>query len=147
MVVIGLPLIVAISSGQAKFPIIALFGTALMLLGLGLETLADKQLDHFLKRKQAGIETAVIMDQGLFRYSRRPNYFGESLVWFGLALSVATLPFGYIALLSPFLITYIVTMVTGPMLEAIFINKYPEEYGAYMKRTSYFIPWPPRRNF
>lgn len=142
MIVIGLPLIIALSSGTAKFPIMALVGTAVMLLGLGLETLADKQLDHFLKRKQAGVETAVIMDQGLFCYSRRPNYFGESLVWLGLALSVSTLPYGYIAFLSPLLITYIVTRITGPMLEAIFINKYPVEYGAYMKRTSYFIPLP-----
>ena len=84
------------------------------------------------------------MVTGLFRYARRPNYFGETLIWWGLAVIVLPLPFGYLGLISPLLITYIVTMVTGPMLEKIFLEKYPTEYRAYMDRTNYFIPWLPK---
>ncbi len=85
------------------------------------------------------------MTTGLFRYSRRPNYFGETLIWWGLAIMVLPLPFGYLALISPIVITYIVTCVTGPMLEKIFLARNEAEYRAYMETTSYFIPLPPKR--
>jgi len=51
-----------------------------------------------------------------------------------------SLPSGYLGLISPLVITYIVTKVTGPMLENIFLQKYPSEYRAYMATTNYFIP-------
>ncbi len=119
-------------------------GILLWCVGLGIEATADWQLDRFIARKKAGTETANLMTSGLFRYSRRPNYFGESLLWWGLALIVLPLPYGFVALLGPLTITYIVTNLTGPMLERIFLEKYPEDYRAYMERTSYFIPLPPR---
>jgi len=81
------------------------------------------------------------MTRGLFSLSRRPNYFGETLIWWGLAIMVLPLPLGWIAISSPLLITYIVTKVTGPMLEDSFLEKYPEKYQHYMDTTSYFIPW------
>ncbi len=102
---------------------IQLLGISIFCIGLLYETIADMQLDRFLARKQAGTETAILMTTGLFRYSRRPNYFGESLLWWGLALVALPLPYGWLALASPLLITYIVTQVTGPMLENIFIEK------------------------
>jgi steroid 5-alpha reductase family enzyme len=120
-------------------------GLFVYLAGLAYESIADYQLDQFLARKRAGTEPATLMTTGLFRYSRRPNYFGETLIWWGLALMVLPLPYGWVAIFSPLLITFIVTRVTGPMLEDIFLEKYPEEYRAYMARTSYFIPLPPRR--
>jgi steroid 5-alpha reductase family enzyme len=107
---------------------------------------ADYQLDKFIARKKAGTETATIMKRGLFKYSRRPNYFGETLVWWGLAIITLPLPFGWIGLISPILITYIVTKITGPMLEKIFLEKYPEEYGKYIAETAYFIPQKPNNN-
>jgi len=145
IVVIATPFIIALSAGPQLGSMYTVLGTLLMLFGLTYESIADWQLDRFLARKRVGTEPASIMTSGLFRYSRRPNYFGESLIWFGLALIAWPLPYGYLALISPFLITYIVTKVTGPMLERIFIEKYPEAYGEYMRTTSYFIPWPARK--
>jgi steroid 5-alpha reductase family enzyme len=84
------------------------------------------------------------MTSGLFHYSRRPNYFGEVLIWVGLATMAYPLPYGAWAVLSPLLIWYIVTRVTGPMLEKIFLEKYPAEYRAYMHSTNYFIPGKPK---
>ena len=121
---------------------ILIAGLSVWVAGLILETTADWQLDHFIARKKAGTEPANLMRTGLFRYSRRPNYFGESLIWWGLALIALPTPLGYFALLSPLLITFIMTRVTGPILEEIFLKKYPEEYKDYMDKTSYFIPLP-----
>jgi steroid 5-alpha reductase family enzyme len=108
------------------------------------ETVADLQLDRFIMRKQAGLEAAPLMTKGLFMYSRRPNYFGESLVWWGQAIMVLPLPFGMLGILSPLVITYVVVKVTGPMLERIFLEKYPAEYQAYMRTTNYFLPGRPK---
>lgn len=144
--VVLLPFIIAVSAHPLHVTWWSVWlGLGVYLLGLGIETLADYQLDQFLARKRAGTEPATLMTTGLFRYSRRPNYFGETLIWWGLAIMVLPLPYGWLALASPLLITFIVTRVTGPMLEEIFLEKYPEEYRAYMARTSYFIPLPPRR--
>jgi len=140
IIFVSLPFLVAVSTIDESPLWSTLLGVAVFLFGLCYETLADKQLDRYLARKRAGSETAPIMTTGLFRFSRRPNYFGESLIWWGLALIVLPLPFGWVALLSPIIITYIVTKVTGPMLENIFLEKYPIEYRAYMATTNYFIP-------
>lgn len=142
--IIALPFIVTLSAGDVPGSWHTAVGALIMLFGLSYETTADWQLDRYLARKQAGTETAPIMTSGLFHYSRRPNYFGEVLIWVGLALIAYPLPYGYLAILSPLLIWYIVTRVTGPMLEKIFLEKYPEDYRTYMTRTNYFIPGRPR---
>lgn len=141
---VALPFIIALTSPTLISLPFLLAGIVVYAIGLGYESIADYQLDQFLSRKRAGTEPALLMTTGLFRFSRRPNYFGETLVWWGLAIMVLPLPFGYCALISPLLITYIVTKVTGPMLEALFLQKYPAEYRAYMNTTNYFIPGPSR---
>ena len=118
-----------------------LVGFLVFCFGLAYETIADLQLDQFIAGKKAGTEDATLMTCGLFSLSRRPNYFGETLVWWGLAIMVLPLPFGWLTIISPLLITYIVTKVTGPMLEDSFLEKYPEQYQHYIDTTSYFIPW------
>ncbi len=140
---VSLPFIISLASDSEYNRLFAYLGLFVFAVGLTIETLADYQLDKFIAGKKAGTEKAVLMTTGLFKYSRRPNYFGETLIWWGLAITVLPLPFGYLAILSPLLITYIVTRVTGPMLEAIFLEKYPNEYKEYMRKTSYFIPLPP----
>ena len=144
--IVSLPLIIALSHplhdpSLINYLFIGL-GIFIFLAGLIIETIADAQLDAFIARKKAGRESATIMPTGLFRYSRRPNYFGESLIWWGIAIIALPLPLSWIAFLSPLTITYIVTQVTGPMLEKIFLERYPKEYGEYMSATSYLIPWP-----
>lgn len=140
--IVALPFIMSLTATGPLTTIPVVIGFLLFLFGLGYETTADWQLDRFLARKRAGTESAVLMTTGLFRYSRRPNYFGESLIWWGLAFTVLAIPYGYIALLSPIVITYIVTHITGPMLENLFLERYPAEYRTYMARTNYFIPGP-----
>lgn len=144
--IVALPAIVLIAAEARVLTPLMWAGVAIFAFGLIYETVADWQLDSFLARKRAGTEPATLMTTGLFSLSRRPNYFGESMIWWGLAvLAFSTLPLGWIVFLSPLCITYIVTQVTGPMLEQIFLDKYPDEYRAYMARTNYFIPGLPKQ--
>ncbi len=147
LVILGvlMPFIIAFTNPGEISIIFLILGLFVFALGLGIEATADWQLDKFIARKKAGTETATLMTTGLFAYSRRPNYFGETLIWWGLAIMVAPLPFGWLAFLSPLLITYIVTKVTGPMLEDQFLERYGDTYRDYMRKTSYFIPLPPKK--
>jgi steroid 5-alpha reductase family enzyme len=142
---VAMPAIIALSYPTAYSGIFLLAGSLVFLFGLLYEGIADWQLDQFIAGKKAGTEEADLMTRGLFKYSRRPNYFGETLIWWGLAITVLPLPFGYLALMSPLLITFIVTKVTGPMLEDAFLEKYPEKYQKYINTTSYLVPWFPKK--
>jgi steroid 5-alpha reductase family enzyme len=145
IVLISFPFIIALTHGTTFSLPFLIVGVLVFFIGLTIETIADMQLDKFLKRKKDGTETATLLTTGLFRYSRRPNYFGETLIWWGFAIMVLPLPYGFLGLISPLTITYIVTKITGPMLENIFLNKYGDLYRDYMRTTSYFIPFPPKK--
>lgn len=145
IVLVSTPLVLIITYGYELNSSLLWLGVAIFALGLSIEATADAQLDRFIRGKIAGTEPATLMTQGLFHYSRRPNYFGESLIWWGFAVMASSAPLGALAVISPLVITFILTKVTGPMLEAIFLKKYPEEYRAYMERTSYFFPWWPKQ--
>lgn len=143
ILLVSLPFIIATASSELTYNLYFVYlGLLVYVIGLGYESLADYQLDVFLRDKKSGRVTAPLMTTGLFRFSRRPNYFGETLIWWGLALIALPLPFGILGLISPLVITYIVTKVTGPMLENIFLEKYPTEYQAYINTTNYLIPGP-----
>lgn len=144
IVLVSLPFIISLSSTGILNSYFVWLGILVFTTGLVIETVADMQIDRFIKNKKNGTETANLMTKGLFKYSRRPNYFGETLIWWGFAIMVLPLPFGFLGLISPIVITYIVTKITGPMIEKIFLEKYGEEYAAYMESTSYFIPLPPK---
>ncbi len=144
---VSIPVILTVKENYESLPLLAIVGLAIFSTGILLETIADAQLDAFVKQKKQGDVSNSVMTRGLFRYSRRPNYFGESLVWWGVALFAAAVsPYPYLAFVSPIVITYILINVTGPLTEKMFLEKYGDEYTAYMKKTSYFIPWFPKQN-
>lgn len=140
--IVALPGIVALSYATEAMSWFTLVGLVIFAFGFLYEATADWQLDQFIHRKQAGETDKTLMTEGLFALSRRPNYFGECMVWTGLAFMVLPLPYGFIALLSPITISYIVTKVTGPMLEQQFLEKYPDAYTHYQHTTNYIIPGP-----
>ena len=140
ILLISLPAIIVTAYPEDFSPLFVIVGLLVFAFGLIYETTADIQLDRFLARKKAGTETATLLTTGLFSYSRRPNYFGETLIWWGLAIVALPLPFGWLALISPLVITHVVVKITGPMLENIFLDKYPNEYREYMARVNYFVP-------
>ena len=142
MVVIGYVFVHAsVYGAAAELGVFAFVGAALWCMGYFFEVVGDYQLDKFLQR---GPEKGEVMTSGLWQYSRHPNYFGEVTMWWGMWLLVAGLPLGYIALVSPLMITFLILKVSGiPMLEARFADN--PNFQAYKQRTSAFFPLLPKR--
>lgn len=134
---VGLPIIFANTLSSSPFSLINLFGLIVFCIGFYFEARADEELDTFLKHKKGQNE---ILQSGLWKYSRHPNYFGESLIWWGMALMVVGIVYWPVVLLSPILISYLLRFVSGvPMLEAKYKDN--KEYQIYAKTTNAMIPW------
>ena len=117
------------------------FGLILWIVGFCFEVIGDKQLDRFIKSKSE--HKGTIMKTGLWKYTRHPNYFGESTMWCGLSFIALSSGASLIVLLSPILITFLLLKVSGiPMLEKKWEGN--EEWEAYKRKTSAFIPLPPK---
>jgi steroid 5-alpha reductase family enzyme len=115
-------------------------GVALFTAGVLFEAIGDRQLRAF---KSDPANRGRIMDVGLWRWTRHPNYFGDSCVWWGLWLcSLASLA-SLATVLSPALMTYFLVHATGARLLERHMADRPG-YREYQRRTSFFVPWPPR---
>lgn len=117
-------------------------GLGVWTVGFVFEAVADRQLRGFLAEPA---NRGKVMDRGLWRYSRHPNYFGDSLIWWGIFLVAAATPWGWVTVFSPVLMTFFLMKVSGvPMLEAALAQR-RRGYKEYMERTSPFLPLPPKR--
>ncbi len=116
-------------------------GMLVFLVGFTLEALADRQLARF-RASPAG--DATVLDTGLWRYSRHPNYFGNFVIWWGLYL-IAVGGGAYWTVFGPALITFLLLRVSGVTLLEKKLRQERPGYAAYMSRTSAFVPWPPKR--
>ena len=115
-------------------------GLAVALFGLLFEALADAQMAAFKARAPKADE---VMNQGLWRYSRHPNYFGESCLWWGIALLALAGGGAWWALLSPVLVTFLLLKVSGVNLQEQHLQSRGPAYVDYVRRTSAFLPlWP-----
>lgn len=143
MLVVAMPILVVnmtdIDIGIVKdWNIFLIIGTITALSGLVFETIADRQLREFLKIKKPW----QIFTTGLYRYSRHPNYFWESMFWFGVSL--IALPFSYLGLIGWITITCLLLFVSGvPLQEARY--EWRPEWEEYKKKTSVFVPWWPKK--
>ena len=139
---IALPAIV-LSSESTYVPPLLILGLFVWLKGFGFETLGDWQLDRFLKEPES---KGKLMTRGLWKYTRHPNYFGESLMWWGIwILSFAAHPSAWqYTIWSPVLITFLLLKVSGiPLLEAR-MSQHPD-WPEYARKTNAFIPWFPKK--
>lgn len=120
-----------------------LVGCCLLTIAILGETIADKQLSNFNKHK---LQHSVVCDQGLWKCSRHPNYFFESLVWIGFYLMIIGSPHGWMSFYAPATIIFLLLKVTGiPPAEASSLRSKGEAYRHYQQRTSIFIPWFPKK--
>ena len=115
-------------------------GTCCFAFGWGLEALADRQLAEFLADPA---RRGRVMDRGLWRYSRHPNYFGDALLWWGFGAYGLAVGEGW-SLVGPAVMTFLLLKVSGVSLLEQTITERRPDYEAYRRRTSAFIPWPPR---
>jgi steroid 5-alpha reductase family enzyme len=144
MWIISLPLQAAGSLGAHRsLGALDAIGAAVWLVGFGFEAIGDRQLDRFkADRSSAG----KVMDRGLWRYTRHPNYFGDATLWWGLGVIGLGAGLGAVwGMAGSALDTLILTRVSGkPILERDIETRRPG-YREYIERTSGFFPLPPRR--
>ncbi|HWC85122.1 MAG TPA: DUF1295 domain-containing protein [Solirubrobacteraceae bacterium] len=115
-------------------------GLVLFLVGLAFEGIGDEQLRRF---KADPGNRGKVMDHGLWRYTRHPNYFGDACIWWGLWL--VALPAGgtWWTLIGPALMTLFLVRISGAALLERDIGQRRPEYADYIRRTSGFFPLPP----
>ncbi|MCE7990402.1 MAG: DUF1295 domain-containing protein [Roseivirga sp.] len=136
LLIISSPIIMASMSTPLGWHWATAVGGALWLAGFYWQAVGDYQLSRFLKQRKDKTE---IMQTGLWRYSRHPNYFGEILMWWGIFIVVLPLQYGIYAIASPLLITWLLTSVSGvPMLEKKY--KGNEAFEIYKQRTPALLP-------
>lgn len=121
---------------------LAWIGAAVALFGLAYESVADFQMQRFRARPDARDR---VMNQGLWRYCRHPNYFGEALVWIGIFLVGAeTLP-GWFALPGVLFLIWTLNKWSGAATLEPRLTRTRAGYADYVATTNRFIPWPPRK--
>ncbi|MEV7099463.1 DUF1295 domain-containing protein [Amycolatopsis sp. NPDC051045] len=124
------------------FGVLGWLGVAVWAIGFGFETVGDEQLRRF---KADPGHRGRVLDTGLWRYTRHPNYFGDACVWWGLYLLACSMWPGAATILSPVAMTFTLVRGTGkPMLEKGMARTRPA-YAHYVERTSGFFPLPPKK--
>jgi steroid 5-alpha reductase family enzyme len=117
-------------------------GIGVWVAGFFFEAVGDWQLARF---KADPANAGKVMDHGLWRYTRHPNYFGDATLWWGLFIIAAGTTDGWITVFSPVVMTFLLLRVSGVALLERSIKKRRPEYAEYVRRTSAFVPLPPKR--
>ena len=136
--VVSLPIQLAMTlPGRAAFTAWDALGELIWAAGFLTEAIADAQLRAF-KRDPA---SSGVLDDGLWRWSRHPNYFGEAVLWWGIWLPSLSVPWGWAAVVSPILMTLLLRYVSGvPLAERLMEDR--PGWDAYVDRVRIFVPGP-----
>lgn len=133
--------VVPILNGAQDANLLTYAGFVIAAFGALFETIADAQMARFKATRSA---EGTVMDRGLWRYSRHPNYFGEATFWWGIWVASASMG-GAWTVFSPLLMTWLLTRVSGvPLLEADLQQRSPA-YRDYLLTTPRFLPGRPKR--
>lgn len=142
MWLVSLPLQVAqVARAPETLGALDALGAGLWVVGMFFESVGDWQLARF---KAHPANAGRVMDRGLWRYTRHPNYFGDCLVWWGFFAISAAVPGGAYTLVSAVVMTILLRRVSGvTLLERSLLKRRPG-YAEYVARTNPFVPGPPR---
>ncbi|MBI1329342.1 MAG: DUF1295 domain-containing protein [Alphaproteobacteria bacterium] len=138
---ISLPVQAAILAPDSTHGLTDALGAMLVLCGIALEAVADIQLTHF---RANPANAGRVMDRGVWRWSRHPNYFADALMWWGfyiIALGIG----GWWTIIGPIVMTVLLLKVSGVSLMEDGIDERRPAYADYKRRVSAFVPMPPRR--
>jgi steroid 5-alpha reductase family enzyme len=137
---VALPIVFANTSTYQPLGWLDLLGLAIWLYGFSFEAVGDWQLLKFIRNPD---NRGKLMTSGLWRYTRHPNYFGEVTLWWGIWLMTLALPGGWLIIIGPLTITFLILKVSGiPMLEKPYEDR--ADFQEYKRRTSAFFPLPPK---
>lgn len=118
-------------------------GLIVTLTGIIGEGIADSQMTGF---KAKNSDSKAVCQDGLWRYSRHPNYFFEGVIWVGFYVFACGSEWGWATVHAPIIIIYLLLKVTGiPPTEAAAVRRKGAAYLAYQASTSAFVPWPPKK--
>lgn len=135
--IIALPILIVNHSRINDVGISMVVGVLVWIVGFIFEVVGDRQLAQFVSNKN---NRGKMLQAGLWRYTRHPNYFGEVTQWWGIWIIALGAPMGVYAIISPLLITFLILKVSGvPLLEEKM--KRNPEFARYVARTNMFIPW------
>ncbi len=135
---VALPIFLVISAPPASLTVTAVIGGVMAILGLGIESIADLQMAKFQKTTP---RTSKFCRLGLWQYSRHPNYFGELVFWFGVAVASLSVSYGFLGLIGPLTLTVLLLKVSGvPMIEEKY-RSHPE-WDKYESETRVLLPLP-----
>jgi len=139
---VALPLLVAVRAARpAALTAVDGVGVVVFAAGLGFEVVGDYQLERFRAEPS---NRGTVLDRGLWRYTRHPNYFGDATLWWGLYVIAAATTGGWLTVLSPALMTFLLMRVSGVTLLEDGLRASKPGYYAYITRTPAFFPWFPR---
>lgn len=141
MFLVATPIMVGANNVSISTPLLVL-GVIMWAIGLFFEAVGDAQLAAF---KADPANKGQLMDRGLWRYTRHPNYFGDACVWAGIWIVVAGSWAGLATVISPLAMAIFLTKVTGASLNEKGMKKSKPGYDDYVRRTSGFIPLPPKK--
>ena len=140
---LALPFVLACFNRSSRIAAVEWAGIALWLVAATGEAVADAQLAQFVSHPSNKGHT---MQRGLWRYSRHPNYFFQTLTWLAYGLVAVGAPWGWLGFLSYAVILYLVLFVSGiPPAERQSQRSRGDEFRTYQRRTSVFVPWFPSR--
>lgn len=131
-----------ISAEPVHLGLLAYAGATLSVIGILFESISDWQLTRFRKNPS---NAGQVLSTGLWKYTRHPNYFGDACVWWGLYLIGAETTIGLFALPAPILLTWTLMKWSGAPTVEFRMRKTKPGYEEYIRRTSGFVPWPPKR--
>ena len=138
---IVLPVLIINLNAGNSFGIFDVLGLVVWMVGFYFESVGDAQLSRFIADPA---NKGKLMQTGLWRYTRHPNYFGEVTQWWGILIIALSVPNGYFGIIGPLTITFLILKVSGvPLLEKKMAEN--PEFAEYKKRTSVFLPLPPRK--
>lgn len=141
LMIIAWPIILINRSADGSFTVWDGAGVLAWSLGFLFEAVGDAQMERF---KADPANKGRIIRSGLWRFTRHPNYFGETAMWWGIFLIGLAVPRGWLGVVSPVFITFLLVKVSGvPMLEKKYAGN--PEFAAYARRTSVFMPWFPKK--
>ncbi len=136
------------SESKMAIDIFAIVGTLIWIFGFSIEAVADQQKTNF---KDDPDNKDKFITVGLWSWSRHPNYFGEMVLWIGIAVIAFPVLIGWqlVALISPIFVIFLLTRISGiTMLESRGYKKWKDDpaYIDYLERTSVLVPFPPKKN-
>ena len=142
MWIVSLPVQLGQMTDNAKIGVVGVAGIVVWAIGVLFESIGDIQLARF---KSDSANAGKVMDKGLWKFTRHPNYFGDACAWWGIAIIAAESHVGLFGIIGALVMNILLLKYSGvPILEKS-INKRRPGYEEYQRRTSSFIPRPPKK--